>query len=169
MTVIAGGATAGWAVTGVKGIPMAYLAMALVLAIFAMGYTAMARHIVNAGAFYSYVAQGLGRIPGVAAAGVALVAYNAMQVGLIGGFGYVGSQTLATLFDLRESFDLDNLDTVVVGDGANDLAMIEKAGLGVAYHAKPAVSAAAGARIDHGDLTALLYAQGYKRSEFATS
>lgn len=73
---------------------------------------------------------------------------------------------LATLFDLRESFDLDNLDTLVVGDGANDLSMIEKAGLGVAYHAKPAVAAAAGARIDHGDLTALLYAQGYKRDEF---
>ncbi len=73
---------------------------------------------------------------------------------------------LATLIDLRESFDFDNLDTIVVGDGANDLAMIEQAGLGVAYHAKPAVAAAAGARIDHGDLTALLYAQGYKRSEF---
>lgn len=73
---------------------------------------------------------------------------------------------LATLVDLRESFDLDNLDTMVVGDGANDLAMIEQAGAGVAYHAKPAVAAAAGARIDHGDLTALLYMQGYKRSEF---
>jgi len=76
---------------------------------------------------------------------------------------------LATLVDLRESFDLDNLDTMVVGDGANDLAMIEQAGAGVAYHAKPAVAAAAGMRIDHGDLTALLYIQGYKRSEFASS
>jgi len=76
---------------------------------------------------------------------------------------------LATLVELRESFDLDNLDTLVVGDGANDLAMVQKAGLGVAYHAKPAVAAAAGARIDHGDLTALLYAQGYKKSEFVTA
>jgi phosphoserine phosphatase len=75
---------------------------------------------------------------------------------------------LSTLIDLVESFDLDDLDSIVVGDGANDLAMIEKAGLGVAYHAKPAVAAAAGARIDHGDLTALLYTQGYKRSEFVT-
>jgi phosphoserine phosphatase len=73
---------------------------------------------------------------------------------------------LATLVELRESFDLDNLDTIVVGDGANDLGMIEAAGLGVAYHAKPAVAAAAAARIDHGDLTALLYAQGYSREEF---
>ncbi len=73
---------------------------------------------------------------------------------------------LATLTELRESFDLDNIDTLVVGDGANDLGMIEQAGLGVAYHAKPAVAAAAAARIDHGDLTALLYAQGYRRDEF---
>lgn len=73
---------------------------------------------------------------------------------------------LATLVDLMESFDLDDIDSVVVGDGANDLAMIQAAGLGVAYHAKPAVAAAAAARIDHGDLTALLYAQGYRREEF---
>ena len=73
---------------------------------------------------------------------------------------------LATLIELRESFDLDAIDTLVVGDGANDLGMIEAAGLGVAYHAKPAVAAAAAARIDHSDLTALLYAQGYRRDEF---
>jgi phosphoserine phosphatase len=74
---------------------------------------------------------------------------------------------LATLIELRESFDLDDIDTLVVGDGANDLGMIQQAGLGVAYHAKPAVSIAAAARIDYGDLTALLYAQGYRRDEFA--
>ncbi|MGX1105761.1 MULTISPECIES: phosphoserine phosphatase SerB [Bradyrhizobium] len=73
---------------------------------------------------------------------------------------------LATLIELTESFDLDDLDTLVVGDGANDLGMIQAAGLGVAYHAKPAVAAAAAVRIDHGDLTALLYAQGYRRDEF---
>ena len=73
---------------------------------------------------------------------------------------------LATLIELRESFDLDEIDTLVTGDGANDLGMIEAAGLGVAYHAKPAVAAAAAARIDHGDLSALLYAQGYRRDEF---
>src|SRR3982074_1003878 len=73
---------------------------------------------------------------------------------------------LATLIELRESFDLDEIDTLVTGDGANDLGMIEAAGLGVASHAKPAVAAAAAARIDHGDLTALLYIQGYRRDEF---
>src|SRR6202140_4205866 len=65
---------------------------------------------------------------------------------------------LATLIELREAFDLDNLDTLVVGDGANDLGMIQSAGLGVDYYAKPAVAASAHARIDYGDLTALLYA-----------
>jgi phosphoserine phosphatase len=75
---------------------------------------------------------------------------------------------LATLVELREAFDLDDLDTLVAGDGANDLGMIQSAGLGIAYHAKPAVAAAAHARIDHGDLTALLYAQGYRREEFVT-
>jgi phosphoserine phosphatase len=73
---------------------------------------------------------------------------------------------LATLTELTEAFDLDDIDTLVAGDGANDLGMIQHAGLGVAYHAKPAVAAAAAARIDHGDLTALLYAQGYRREEF---
>ncbi|HLG79656.1 MAG TPA: phosphoserine phosphatase SerB [Bradyrhizobium sp.] len=81
----------------------------------------------------------------------------------------LGRETkLATLIELTEAFELDGIDTLVVGDGANDLGMIQAAGLGVAYHAKPAVSAAAAARIDHGDLTALLYAQGYRREEFVS-
>lgn len=73
---------------------------------------------------------------------------------------------LATLVELREAASLDNLDTLAVGDGANDLAMIQDAGLGIAFHAKPTVAAAAHGRIDFGDLSALLYAQGYQRSEF---
>lgn len=67
----------------------------------------------------------------------------------------------ATLLRLREALGLGEADTLAVGDGANDLAMLGEAGLGVAYHAKPAVAAAAAARIDHCDLTALLYLQGY--------
>ncbi len=68
---------------------------------------------------------------------------------------------LSTLVDLREHLGLASADTLATGDGANDLAMLEGAGLGVAFHAKPAVAAAAHARIDHADLTALLYCQGY--------
>jgi phosphoserine phosphatase len=56
-------------------------------------------------------------------------------------------------------------ETLALGDGANDLAMIQRAGLGVAYHAKPIVADAAGARIDHGDLVAALYLQGYRDDE----
>jgi len=73
---------------------------------------------------------------------------------------------LATLLELRDRLGLAARDTLAVGDGANDLAMIEAAGLGLAYHAKPKVAAAAHARIDHGDLTALLYLQGYRREDF---
>jgi phosphoserine phosphatase len=75
---------------------------------------------------------------------------------------------LAALEQLRDKRGLSVEETLAVGDGANDLAMIEAAGLGVAFHAKPKVAAAAHARIDHGDLTALIYAQGYRREEFVT-
>lgn len=71
-----------------------------------------------------------------------------------------------TLIEARDRLGLAAHETLAVGDGANDLAMIKLAGLGVAYHAKPIVAAAAGARIDHGDLTALLYAQGIGRAEW---
>jgi phosphoserine phosphatase len=60
-------------------------------------------------------------------------------------------------------------DALAVGDGANDLAMIQYAGLGVAYHAKPVVAEAAGASIDYGDLTGLLYLQGYRDNEIVHS
>jgi phosphoserine phosphatase len=69
---------------------------------------------------------------------------------------------------LREKRGLSAEETLAVGDGANDLAMLEAAGLGIAFRAKPKVAAAAHARIDHGDLTALLYTQGYRREEFLT-
>jgi phosphoserine phosphatase len=75
----------------------------------------------------------------------------------------------ATLLALRARLKLAKDDTLVTGDGANDLDMITEAGLGVAYHAKPKVAEAAAARIDHADLTALLYVQGYRRDEFVES
>jgi phosphoserine phosphatase len=68
---------------------------------------------------------------------------------------------LDSLIELRARFNLAPEQTLAVGDGANDLAMLGEAGLGVAFRAKPAVAAAADARLDHADLTALLYAQGY--------
>jgi phosphoserine phosphatase len=72
----------------------------------------------------------------------------------------------ATLLGALVELGLPAEASIAVGDGANDLQMIRKAGLGVAYHAKPIVAAAAGVRIDHGDLTTLLYAQGIARADW---
>ena len=79
-------------------------------------------------------------------------------------FGRDGKR--AVLIELRQDLGLAKNDTMAIGDGANDLDMILEAGMGVAYHAKPKIAATAPARIDHGDLTALLYVQGYRREEF---
>ncbi len=85
----AGGASTGWAVTGVTQIPLAFVVTAVLLLVFIVGYAAMSPHVTSAGAIYTYVSRGLGRIPGVGAAFVALVSYSAMQVGLFGGTGAV--------------------------------------------------------------------------------
>jgi phosphoserine phosphatase len=70
------------------------------------------------------------------------------------------------LLEERAAGGLASGDTLAVGDGANDLGMLAEAGLGVAYRAKPAVAEAAQVSINHGDLTALLFLQGYKKAEF---
>ncbi|MBD3666379.1 MAG: phosphoserine phosphatase SerB, partial [Kangiella sp.] len=76
---------------------------------------------------------------------------------------------VAALKNFTAELKIDPAETMAVGDGANDLAMIGEAGLGVAFHAKPVVAAAAAAQIDHGDLTALLYVQGYTKEEIVTT
>lgn len=75
---------------------------------------------------------------------------------------------LASLIEKAAERQLPLSAAVAVGDGANDLDMIKAAGLGVAFHAKPVVSSQARVRVDHGDLTALLFAQGYRESEFVS-
>ena len=72
----------------------------------------------------------------------------------------------AALEELRLLRNLSRAATLAIGDGANDLDMLAAAGLGIAWRAKPTVAAAASARLDHTDLTALLYGQGYRRAEF---
>ena len=76
-------------------------------------------------------------------------------------------EKLAALHRLTRELQLRPAETLAVGDGANDLAMIREAGLGVAFRAKPIVAEAAAVRIDHGDLSSLLYLQGYARAQFA--
>jgi amino acid transporter len=87
LTVAAGVIPTAYATTGLTGIPAAFLAIAVILAIFAVGYVAMARRIQNAGAFYAFVSHGFGKVAGVAAALVALLAYSCLQVGLYGALG----------------------------------------------------------------------------------
>jgi amino acid transporter len=87
LTVAAGVIPAAYATTGLTGIPAAFVVVAVILAVFATGYVAMTRHITNSGAFYAFIARGIGRPAGVAAALVALVAYSFLQVGLGGAFG----------------------------------------------------------------------------------
>ena len=76
-----------------------------------------------------------------------------------------GATKRETLAALAAEFGLTLAETMAVGDGANDLPMLGAAGLGVAFRAKPAVAAASRWRIDHADLTGLLYAQGYREAE----
>jgi amino acid transporter len=87
LTVAAGVIPTAYATTGLTGIPAAFLLVAVVLAVWATGYVAMTRHITNAGAFYAFIARGLGRPAGIAAALIALVAYSFLQVGLYGALG----------------------------------------------------------------------------------
>jgi amino acid transporter len=84
LTATAGVVTTGYAVSELNGIPVAFLAVGVIMAIFSVGYVAMARHMVNAGAFYAYISQGLGKTPGIMAAWVALLSYNAMVFCLYG-------------------------------------------------------------------------------------
>jgi phosphoserine phosphatase len=89
--------------------------------------------------------------------------------------GHVGMPILGraakaeTMADLLRKHGLSAADALAVGDGANDLAMIEAAGLGVAFHAKPIVAARANARVTTGDLTSLLYFQGYLELDFISA
>src|ERR1700683_834560 len=84
LTVAAGVIPTAYATTGLTGIPAAFGAIAVVLAVFAVGYVAMARHVTSAGAFYAFISQGIGRAAGVAAALVALLAYSCFRVGRYG-------------------------------------------------------------------------------------
>jgi amino acid transporter len=100
LTVAAGVVTTGFAATGLIGIPLAFIVIGLVLGLFSVGYVAMARHVVNAGAFYAYISQGLSRPLGVGCSWIAVVAYNSLQVGLYGLIGSAAQPLLASWFHI---------------------------------------------------------------------
>lgn len=72
------------------------------------------------------------------------------------------------LLAIADKLGITSEDAIAVGDGANDLGMLQEAGTGVALHAKPSVAAQAKVKIDYGDLSALLYIQGYRKTDFVT-
>lgn len=100
LTVLAGGVSSNYGVTGLLGVPLSFLILGVILALFAVGYAALSARVRTAGAFYAYVARGLGRVTGVSAAWVALLAYNAMQVGIYGMFGFASADTFNALFGI---------------------------------------------------------------------
>lgn len=95
LTAVAGGVPLAMLLGNGTGIPATFLLVTVILLVFAAGYVAMARHIRNAGAFYAYTAQGLGGVLGGAAAVIAILAYNCMQIGVFGLFGAATSGFLA--------------------------------------------------------------------------
>jgi amino acid transporter len=95
LSVVAGAIPLGYGQIGQLGIPAGYTVVAVVLALFAVGLAAMANHVPNSGAFYSYAAAGLGRPAGAATAMIALAAYNAMQIGLYGAFGIAAATAMS--------------------------------------------------------------------------
>jgi phosphoserine phosphatase len=96
-----------------------------------------------------------------------LIALDGALTGQVGDPILGKEAKLAALNEETAALGLTPADALAVGDGANDLAMIEAAGLGVAYRAKPIVAAQAHAKVDHTDLTTLLYFQGYKAEDFS--
>ena len=100
LTVIAGGAPTSFAVSGLTAVPASYFLLAAVLAVFAFGYAAMARHVRNPGAFYAYVSRGLGRTVGVGSAISAMIAYASMLIGIYAIFGFTVADWLNTRFGI---------------------------------------------------------------------
>jgi phosphoserine phosphatase len=97
-----------------------------------------------------------------------LIAEDGKLTGKVG-YPILGREAkVQALEEITARLGISEVDVIAVGDGANDLGMLGRAGTGVALHAKPSVQAECSVRINHGDLTALLYLQGYKRSEFVS-
>jgi amino acid transporter len=97
LTAVAGGYPIAMLFGNGPGVPAAVLVVTLILLLFSVGYTTMARHIANAGSFFAFTSRGLGGIAGGAAAYIAVLAYNTMQIGLLGLFGAVTAGTLSGL------------------------------------------------------------------------
>ncbi|MBC9725820.1 APC family permease [Streptomyces sp. TRM68367] len=114
LMVVAGVMPTTFGVMGIVGQPLLFVILAAVLALFSVGYAEMSRHVHNAGAFYAYISRGLGGTAGAGAAMVALVAYNALQVGIYGIFGFEVSGLFATYLDTQVAWWIPPLAAVLV-------------------------------------------------------
>ncbi|MBB5936347.1 APC family permease [Streptomyces zagrosensis] len=101
MMVVAGVMPTTYAVMGIVGQPLLFVILGVVLMLFSFGYAEMSRHVQNAGAFYAYIARGLGGTAGAAASVVALVAYSTLQVGIFGIFGFEVAGLIDQHLDVR--------------------------------------------------------------------
>ncbi|MET9829903.1 APC family permease [Streptomyces sp. NPDC006385] len=114
LMVVAGVMPTTFGVMGVLGQPLLFVILGLVLALFSVGYAEMSRHVHNAGAFYAYISRGLGGTAGAGAAMVALVAYNALQVGIYGIFGFEVSGLFATYMEVQVAWWIPALLAVLL-------------------------------------------------------
>ncbi|MEY2232267.1 MULTISPECIES: APC family permease [Streptomyces] len=114
LMVVAGVMPTTFGVMGIVGQPLLFVILGAVLALFSVGYAEMSRHVHNAGAFYAYIARGLGPTAGAAASLVALVAYSAMQVGVFGILGFEISGLFATYLDIELAWWIPALLAVAV-------------------------------------------------------
>ncbi|MER7826396.1 APC family permease [Streptomyces sp. NPDC096097] len=117
LMVVAGVMPTTFGVMGIVGQPLLFVILGAVLALFSVGYAEMSRHVHNAGAFYAYIARGLGPTAGAAASLVALVAYSAMQVGVFGILGFEISGLFATYLDIELAWWIPALLAVAVTGG----------------------------------------------------
>ncbi|MFI6643318.1 APC family permease [Streptomyces sp. NPDC050504] len=114
LMTVAGVMPTVYGVMGIAGQPLLYVILGAVLMLFSVGYAEMSRHVHNAGAFYAYIARGLGPTAGAGASLVALVAYSAMQVGVYGILGFEVSGLFATYLDITLDWWVPALGAVVV-------------------------------------------------------
>ncbi|RSS80094.1 APC family permease [Streptomyces sp. WAC05292] len=117
LMVVAGVMPTTFGVMGIVGQPLLFVILGLVLALFSVGYAEMSRHVHNAGAFYAYIARGLGPTAGTGASLVALVAYSAMQVGVYGILGFEVSGLFATYLDTELAWWIPALAAVALTGG----------------------------------------------------
>jgi len=117
LMVVAGVMPTAFAVMGIVGQPLIFVILGVVLALFSVGYAEMSRHVHNAGAFYAYIARGLGGTAGSGAALLALVAYSALQVGIYGIFGFEVSNLFATYLDTELAWWIPSLVAALLVGG----------------------------------------------------